>query len=195
MYHIPTVLVVFTAYLSFNLTRRLLRVNPGSTPSKLFAGKLWIVLGSGGHTAEMLMLCRRLNYCHKAIVFVVAETDKTSLEQLKGVLFKQDDQNGLSSWSNIDICRIPRVREVNGNLIFGIIRLFRLWVRLAFRMIHDQPGLILCNGPGTALPVVFGAISAECLTMRITRIVFVESFCRVKTLSLTGKILLYLVDR
>ncbi|VDP67040.1 unnamed protein product [Echinostoma caproni] len=50
---------------------------------------------------------------------------------------------------------------------------------------------ILCNGPGTCIPVCFAAVLARILLMRPILIVFVESVCRTQTLSLTGKILYY----
>ncbi|RTG87194.1 beta-1,4-N-acetylglucosaminyltransferase [Schistosoma bovis] len=55
---------------------------------------------------------------------------------------------------------------------------------------------ILCNGPGTCIPICFVAILLHVLKIHSTLIIFVESICRTKTLSLSGKILYYtrLVD-
>lgn len=48
---------------------------------------------------------------------------------------------------------------------------------------------MLCNGPGTGLPIcIISAIFSIFKICKI-KIVFVESICRVKTLSLTGLIL------
>ena len=53
-----------------------------------------------------------------------------------------------------------------------------------------QPQLLLCNGPGTCLPMVLAAVLARMLLGRPCRVVYVESVARVRTLSLTG-VLLY----
>ena len=52
-----------------------------------------------------------------------------------------------------------------------------------------QPQLLLCNGPGTCLPLVVAAALARVLLGRPCRVVYVESVARVRTLSLTGLLL------
>jgi beta-1,4-N-acetylglucosaminyltransferase len=59
------------------------------------------------------------------------------------------------------------------------------------------PDVIVCNGPGIAVCVVLGVLWLRFWGRRgieNTRTIYVESFARVKTLSLTGKILKRLVD-
>ena len=53
-----------------------------------------------------------------------------------------------------------------------------------------QPQLLLCNGPGTCLPLALAAVLARLALGRPCRVVYVESVARVRTLSLTG-VLLY----
>uniref|UniRef100_A0A8V0Z9K8 UDP-N-acetylglucosamine transferase subunit ALG14 n=1 Tax=Gallus gallus TaxID=9031 RepID=A0A8V0Z9K8_CHICK len=53
---------------------------------------------------------------------------------------------------------------------------------------------ILCNGPGTCVPVCISALLLGLLGMKRAIIVYVESICRVETLSLSGKILYYFSD-
>jgi beta-1,4-N-acetylglucosaminyltransferase len=60
-------------------------------------------------------------------------------------------------------------------------------VRVVFA---SQPQLLLCNGPGTCLPLVLAAVLARMLLGRPCHVVYVESVARVRTLSLTG-VLLY----
>ena len=58
-----------------------------------------------------------------------------------------------------------------------------------------KPELLLVNGPGTCVPIVIA--TWLCRLLKIipqTKIVFVESICRVKTLSMSAKILRYFVD-
>ena len=53
-----------------------------------------------------------------------------------------------------------------------------------------RPQLLLCNGPGTCLPLVAAAALLRGLVRRRCGLVYVESICRVQRLSLTG-VLLY----
>jgi beta-1,4-N-acetylglucosaminyltransferase len=57
--------------------------------------------------------------------------------------------------------------------------------------------LLLSNGPGTCVPIIFAACFVQIFSIAFKRIfcVFVESFCRVKTISLSGKIVYSLVDK
>ncbi|KAF4698247.1 hypothetical protein FOZ63_001197, partial [Perkinsus olseni] len=59
---------------------------------------------------------------------------------------------------------------------------------------RSPPSLLLVNGPGTCVPVVAAVILLEALALIPGRcsIVYVESICRVTTLSLTGSLFHYL---
>ena len=56
------------------------------------------------------------------------------------------------------------------------------------------PDVLLVNGPGTCLPVCIAALGSRWLCRRRVRVVFVESVCRVTSLSLTGRLLYRFVD-
>lgn len=53
---------------------------------------------------------------------------------------------------------------------------------------------VLCNGPGTCVPLCLAGLLLGILRMKKVLIVYVESICRVQTLSLTGKILYPISD-
>jgi len=53
---------------------------------------------------------------------------------------------------------------------------------------------LLCNGPGTCVPLCFAAFLARVLLFRPCSVVFIESFCRVQSLSLSGLLLYPFVD-
>lgn len=59
----------------------------------------------------------------------------------------------------------------------------------------SRPDLLLVNGPGTCLPVCLSALALRFFGLLDTRVVFVESVCRVTSLSLTGRMLYYLADQ
>lgn len=52
--------------------------------------------------------------------------------------------------------------------------------------------LLLCNGPGTCIPVCIAAALFDFLRVKNIRIIYFESICRVKKLSLSGMILYHL---
>ncbi|KAM6455078.1 UDP-N-acetylglucosamine transferase subunit ALG14 isoform 2-T2 [Liasis olivaceus] len=49
--------------------------------------------------------------------------------------------------------------------------------------------LVLCNGPGTCVPICISAFLLKILGLKKVTIVYVESICRVENLSLSGQIL------
>jgi beta-1,4-N-acetylglucosaminyltransferase len=210
--------------------------------------KTMIVLGSGGHTTEMLRMTQFLDaqYYHP-LVYVKASTDTTSLvrvvqqqQQRQQRHLRQVVQSSQSYFYNtmsndtnrmstkkttaaaaaaaealnsiVVIHDIPRSREVGQSYASSILStLYAAWY--AFRLVaRERPGLILTNGPGTCVPLVLAALVGRILgfgyynlppwssntttttTTTTTRTVFVESYCRVQTLSLTGKVLFYIAD-
>jgi beta-1,4-N-acetylglucosaminyltransferase len=90
--------------------------------------------------------------------------------------------------------RIPRSREVGQPYLSSVwTTLFAFWacVRLVARL---RPAMLLCNGPGTCLPVCLAALLLNWAGVTDTRIVFVESVARVQHLSLTGRLLYPIAD-
>ncbi|GAQ44473.1 UDP-N-acetylglucosamine transferase subunit [Aspergillus tubingensis] len=211
---------------------------------------LLIVLGSGGHTAEMFSMLRRMNldpskYTHRT--YIVSSGDNFSAT--KAVEFETTHINhhvnsnakAASPDPSYTIVTVPRARRVHQSYLsapFSTLNSF--WSCLsALRGLHpDQsrhsrpashlsspyPDLILTNGPATAVCVVVaarllrlwlflcGLISpsapgkstseSDSATAPVLapgtyqlRTIFVESWARVTTLSLSGKLLLPLADR
>lgn len=148
--------------------------------------KTMIILGSGGHTAEMLRIIRHLdvkNYSPR--VYICAQTDKLSTEKVK------DLEGGNKDYKVINIYRSREVQQSYFTSIWSTI----LATLNSFPILwKENPELILCNGPGTCVPLCVIAFLFKVLCVTQNIIIYIESFCRVKTFSLTGKILYYLVD-
>lgn len=127
-----------------------------------------------------------------------------------------------SSSASYDIVTVPRARRVHQSYLTAPLSTLQcLWAcMLILRGRHrDQkalrttnglspyPDLIITNGPATAVCVILAAkllrLYSFCLSIASTeqtgryhlRTIFVESWARVTTLSLSGKLLLPLVDR
>ncbi|XP_055370954.1 UDP-N-acetylglucosamine transferase subunit ALG14 homolog [Condylostylus longicornis] len=149
-----------------------------------------IVLGSGGHTAEMVEIVKNLDKTkYTPRVYVVANTDKTSKNKIKNI------EEALSDKS-FELYEIHRSREVKQNYFSSVFSTL-LAILSAFPLIYKiQPDLVLCNGPGTCVPICLVAFLFRKMHIipKSCKIVFLESYCRVNTISLTGKILLHIVD-
>jgi len=143
-----------------------------------------VVLGSGGHTTEML---RMLGAMRKGgfdpLVFVIAETDVHSHNRLK---------EKFPEAKHIE--RLPRSREVGQSYLTSVLTtLYATWFCLPL-LWRYRPSVLLVNGPGTCVPLCVVVAILGLLGIHRTHIVFVESICRVETLSLSGKILQYFAD-
>lgn len=146
-----------------------------------------IVLGSGGHTTEMLLMIKHLSRdIYRPIHYCKASTDSTSVDRLRTAQTDRgNDMNGHAPF----IYDIPRSREVGQSYwssIFTTIHAFRFAMVLVARL---RPRLLLCNGPGTCIPLCAAVLLFRVLLNWHCPIVFCESYCRVQTLSLTGKVL------
>lgn len=177
-------ITIFLAYFSARLVFIILQcviggqriVEKSKTPVRTL-----IVMGSGGHTAEMLRLLKeidKLKFMPRQ--YILADTDTTSRIQV------ESDERG-TGWC---IASIPRSRHVNQSYFTSIWSTIYSIVMSVPVVISFKPDLVLCNGPGTCVPVCFVAFIMKLFHYTDTSIIFVESFCRVKTLSLTGKLML-----
>jgi beta-1,4-N-acetylglucosaminyltransferase len=118
---------------------------------------------------------------------VVAATDKTSQEKT---------QLDWKPTARDAFLVIPRSREVGQSWSSSVgttLKAFRVCLREVYAA---RPQLVLCNGPGTCIPIVAAVLLLRfCgLERRRSKIVFCESFARVQSLSLSGRLLYYVVD-
>ncbi|XP_075689284.1 UDP-N-acetylglucosamine transferase subunit ALG14 isoform X1 [Rhinoderma darwinii] len=160
-------------------------------PGKKGHVSLLVVAGSGGHTTEVLRLLSCLSESYSPTHYVLAETDKMSEEKIH--LF-ETSKHKPSTDPMYTIHRIPRSREVRQSWSSSFLTTLQSLVYcfpLTFRL---KPDVILCNGPGTCIPVCFSALLLGILGIKKIIIVYVESLCRVESLSLSGKILYCVAD-
>ncbi|KAI6191720.1 UDP-N-acetylglucosamine transferase subunit ALG14-like protein [Aphelenchoides bicaudatus] len=84
-----------------------------------------------------------------------------------------------------------RSRDI-GKSIFESVPKILLACLEAFKIVLiKRPNLVLCNGPGTCIPICIAAFVFDLLRLIDCRIIYVESVCRVQSLSLSGKLLYY----
>ncbi|KAM4641536.1 UDP-N-acetylglucosamine transferase subunit ALG14 [Discoglossus pictus] len=168
-----------------------LRGSRGHLPGRKGFVSMLVVAGSGGHTTEILRLLSSLARSYSPTYYIVADTDKMSEEKIHS--FENTKATAISKPSYF-IHRIPRSREVSQSwsssfltTLYSIFYSLPLTARL-------QPDLVLCNGPGTCVPVCLCALLLGILGIKKIIIVYVESICRVENLSMSGRILYYLSD-
>ena len=89
---------------------------------------------------------------------------------------------------------LPRSREVGQSYLSSIPFTLYALIRAFVLMLRIRPSLVLCNGPGTCVPIAAGAIALRWLGIKYVTVIYVESICRVESLSLSGKLLLPFAD-
>jgi beta-1,4-N-acetylglucosaminyltransferase len=175
-----------------------------------------IVLGSGGHTAEMMSLLRDIDprrYTYRT--YIISSGDSFSsgkaaeierMIQSKHVqAFSAPTKAGkphpiTGTW---DLKIVPRARKIHQPLyttpfsslwcVIGCMRALHPTSKTS-RIAQEYPDVIITNGPGTAVMAILAATILKLFAVAPAwkmKIIYVESWARVKTLSLSGKVLLW----
>ncbi|XP_045112639.1 UDP-N-acetylglucosamine transferase subunit ALG14 homolog [Portunus trituberculatus] len=151
--------------------------------------KTLVVLGSGGHTVEMLKMVAALDPVkYSPRMYVVADTDEISHKKLLEV------EKDFKDEGHYMVEVVPRTREVGQSWITSAFTTLHALISSLLVLVRHRPLLILSNGPGTCVPLCGGAVMLRVLGVCPSRIVFVESLCRVHSLSLSGWLLYPLSD-
>ncbi|XP_010948724.2 UDP-N-acetylglucosamine transferase subunit ALG14 isoform X2 [Camelus bactrianus] len=155
---------------------------------------LLVVAGSGGHTTEILRLLESLSDAYTPRHYVIADSDEMSARKINSFELNRADRNPSDTFPQYCIHCIPRSREVQQSWLSTVLTtLYSTW--LSFPLTHRvKPDLVLCNGPGTCVPICVSALLLGILGIKKVIIVYVESICRVEHLSLSGRILFHLSD-
>jgi beta-1,4-N-acetylglucosaminyltransferase len=157
-----------------------------------------IILGSGGHTAEMLNLLAVLQKDRfKPRFYIAAATDNMSLQKAMLLENSLASESGTAVADTAQFMKIYRSREVGQSYITSVWTTLIAIVHALWLMIKIRPEVILCNGPGTCIPLCVIAFIFKVLGIRWSSIFYVESIARVRRLSLSGLLLykLWLADQ
>ncbi|KAJ8278003.1 hypothetical protein GJAV_G00082680 [Gymnothorax javanicus] len=185
--------ICFIATIFIFAIRILIVLRKGSEckPGKKGSVSLLVVAGSGGHTTEILRLVDSLSQAYSPRHYVIADTDKMSEHKIRSL---EASRNETDAPPKFTVHRIPRSREVRqswGSSFISTLNALLYSIPLVFRL---RPDVVLCNGPGTCVPLCVAGLLLGTLGMKKVIIIYVESICRVQTLSLSGKILYHLSD-
>ena len=225
---------------------RLLGIVPKRNPTRPPPRKrgspthLLVVLGSGGHTAEMFSLLRDLDplsYTYrsyvissgddfsagKAIEFERRLEDRAKARRkvpagIPKPFYSTTEHNSKSkettryqkdllvpspkpetASNNYDIFFVPRARLIHQSILttpFSSLRCLIACIRVLRSPppLHTYPDLIIINGPATSIILILASLLIRCFTpdprtRERMRSIYVESWARVKGLSLSGRIL------
>ena len=166
---------------------------------------LFIVLGSGGHTAEMLSMLSNSRFSPKTYThrtYVVSEGDAFSAGkavEFEEILAARQEQGSVAQEGRevgYSIHTVPRARRIHQSLLTTpLTSLYCLIASISLLRSHPRgkPDLILSNGPATALVIIIASLAMEYFSflggwdkgMGRTRSIYVESWARVRRPSLS----------
>ena len=156
-------------------------------------------------------------YTHRS--YIVSAGDKFSAlkaqelekslqeKQIRNTPLQNASKVQLEQSESYDIVTVPRARNIHQSLLttpFSALRCLSACINVVRRPSIAGtgltfPDLILTNGPGTGVCVITAAYLFRFLgvggSSNTMRSIYVESWARVSSLSLSGKILIMFVDR
>jgi len=129
--------------------------------------KLMVVLGEGGHTAELLRLVDLLGQSYE-YHYVISKEDNLSAGRIREVG---------------TIHRVIRPRGKSTGKLAAALRTIFAGLQALWILLRVRPAALISTGPAIVVPI---SIAAKLFRVRI---IFVETGSRVRTLSLTGRIM------
>ncbi|QLL32189.1 hypothetical protein HG536_0C03570 [Torulaspora globosa] len=159
---------------------------------------VFLFLGSGGHTGEMLRLVdnyKEMLLAKGNTVYVGYSDDKSRSQFIRQVTIE-------NRACRFEYYQFKKAREVNAGLLTSLASVLQTIIKsLAIifkvsRAMRGKPRLVLLNGPGTCCVIAawFKVIEWLDLFQPCSNIVYVESLARITSLSLTGRILYWIAD-
>ncbi|KAJ4424241.1 UDP-N-acetylglucosamine transferase subunit [Gnomoniopsis sp. IMI 355080] len=206
--------VATTLFFVASSVRTMLKRNKGkfnnkahSDLSNVAAASYLFVLGSGGHTTEMISLIKlsQKPYIHTHRRYLMTVGDKHSVSQ--ATMLEEDMANRYPSGAagTSDLVTVTRARSVHQSYITSVFTSLKCFFEIvdalttipevrcgtpdaqAFR----SPHVIVTNGPGTGF--IVGLVAFVLKLFHVVprdrlKVVFVETWARTHSLGLTGKL-------
>ncbi|SGZ58858.1 CIC11C00000002840 [Sungouiella intermedia] len=150
---------------------------------------IMVLLGSGGHTGEMMRILSPIDLSSCTRTWVVSSGDTTSL--LKAKAYEVNLKGGKAQF--IELKRARKVGEPLSLSVKSTIMSFISTVQQVWKL--AKPDVLLVNGPGTCIPLAYVLFIMKLLGLCNTRIIYIESLARVNNLSLSGRLILPISER
>jgi len=184
--------------------------------SKAEQSHMVIVLGSGGHTAEMMSLLRDTDptrYKHRSYIVSVGDSFSSSkardceqvIQSKHRSTSKSTEDGEIDPLTGVwEVIVVPRAREIHQPLwtapisslwcLIGSLRALKTISRTSTIARAQYPDVIITNGPATAVIFILASFILKFLGVAPLwkmQTLYVESWARISTLSLSGKVLLW----
>ena len=193
IYIISTIVIILgllLAFIAMRVDKKALR-NKGYYEITLF-------LGSGGHTGEICELLKGFSFAKvMRINILTAQNDSSSLSFFRKSLDKELGKEQFDKvMEKVRVFEIRRTNEVKQSKVSAI---FPTLLSLLDGMKTIVMSLLstthfISTGPGTCVPLFYTFFLLKKLKMSRVRLIFLESWCRVVDLSLSGKLLRPIAD-
>ncbi len=158
--------------------------------------KLLVVIGSGGHTAEMVHILRSFLSDEKKKKnsrdfsnlfpkreYVFAVSDRTSVAKIER--FEREEVKAGEYRNHF----VPRAREVGQSYFTSIFTTLMAFWQSCKVYLKTKPDAILANGPGTCVPVILACFIGKVFGYNSTcKVMYVESVARTRRMSLSGRL-------
>jgi len=157
---------------------------------------LAVFLGSGGHTTEILALVSSLNFNrYTPRTYIISQGDTLSMKKAEVLEFNMQSKD-------YSFLIVPRARHVHQPIYttpptasYSLLKaLYYVVLRPALKWRPFADVLIL-NGPGTCFVLCIATFTGRIIGIPTPKLIYIESFARVKSLSLSGKLLRPIVDK
>jgi len=203
---VATSLVLVLCFYRFYVTLTLKPRSPSYPLSR--TRSLGVFLGSGGHSTEALQLLSSLDFTrYTPRTYFISEGDHLSAQ--KAIALEQtkcSSPESTKSRQDYLIVTIPRARRVHQPLFSTppsalwslLVCIYYLTIKpicslqMQTRMLTD---VLILNGPGTCTTLCMAVIFNRFFGLPSPHVIYVESFARVRSLSLSGRLLQPFVDR
>jgi len=160
---------------------------------------LAVFLGSGGHTTEALALVSALDFArYTPRTYIISDGDILSAQKARELEERKHDRDASPKYT---LLYVPRGRRVHQplwatppSMLVSLVACVRHAIQAALDPESVWDVLIL-NGPGTCFSICAAIYFNRFLGLPSPRVIYIESFARVRSLSLSGRLLRPFVDR
>jgi len=149
---------------------------------------IMIILGSGGHTWEMINVLSNLKWENYLPIYIIGFSDSHSLND---IIFFEKKFNREYFYE-----RIIRPREHCHNT-YSLKVLFRSFYCFfkSFKILYQhKPDYLLANGPSICVPIIMCGWLLKEMGYISTKLIYIESAARVNSLSISAKLIKNYVD-
>lgn len=190
------------------------RPRPHSRSWRKDPAHLCVILGSGGHTTEVLLMLDQLEtYKYPFRHWIVGRGDAGS--EARCIALENMMYGRIVAWGHkykecCLITQVTRARDVHASLYRSIPTALKCVID-AFKALlaprdrngkYAAPDVVVANGPGTSAIIIYALAVLRLVDIwgslggfEKTRVVYVESWARVNNVSLTGRLVKPVVDR